>query len=228
MMDAQKVCPPEMINHALLAKNHNKFIYWLQSRNSQILFINGRMKLSPEQEAASPLTMLSYALAQLLAGQSQRNLPLVYLCGQHNRPNDPYSGASGVLRCFSSVMAESFTPLDVDLSAAWINMGFMDSIRAQQLDALCMLFRHLVLAAKNKIVYVILDGVSWLEVSRHVQGLGLIITCLRDLVASLNQQQTPSNPDAVIVKVLITNPSTSNYARRWLPKECILEMDDVR
>ncbi|OHE96334.1 hypothetical protein CORC01_08406 [Colletotrichum orchidophilum] len=221
MMDAQKVCPPDVINHAMLALRSNKFTTWLQSNNSQILFINGRMKLSSEQEAASPLTMLACALAQGVARQSDRSLPLVYLCGQHNRPSDPYSGLSGVLRCWSSLIAESLTLRDVDLSA--INLNFIDGVRAQRLDVLCMLFRLLVSAATDKVVFVILDGVSWLEVGRHVQELGLVVSFLGSLVAALNQQN-----HRVIVKVLITNPTTSNYASRWLPKDCILEMDDVR
>ncbi|KAK1624638.1 hypothetical protein BDP81DRAFT_464408 [Colletotrichum phormii] len=193
MIDAQKVCPPDMINHAMLALRDKKFTSWLQSNDSRILFIEGRMKLSSEQEAASPLTMLSCALAQLAARQSERSLPLVYLCGQHNGPNDPFSGTSGVLRCWSSLITESLTPWDVDLSA--INLSFIDGVRAQQLGVLCMLFRHLVLAATDKIVFIILDGVSWLEVSRHAQGLADVVF---------------------------------NHARKWLPKDCILEMDDVR
>ncbi|KAK1724973.1 uncharacterized protein BDZ83DRAFT_719547 [Colletotrichum acutatum] len=221
MIDAQKVCPPEMISHAMLALRDNKFTSWLQSNESQRLFIEGRMKLNSEQEAASPLTMLSCALAQLVARESERSIPLVYLCGQHNRQNDPHSGASGVLRCWNSLIAESLTPRDVDLSA--INLSFIDGVRAQQLGVLCMLFRHLVMAATDKVVFVILDGALWLEVSRHVQGLGDVVLFLNNLVTVLNQQNY-----GVILKVLITHPSTSNHARRWLPKECVLEMDDVR
>ncbi|KAK7456761.1 hypothetical protein Landi51_02037 [Colletotrichum acutatum] len=212
MIDAQKVCPPEMISHAMLALRDNKFTSWLQSNESQRLFIEGRMKLNSEQEAASPLTMLSCALAQLVARESERSIPLVYLCGQHNRQNDPHSGASGVLRCWNSLIAESLTPRDVDLSA--INLSFIDGVRAQQLGVLCMLFRHLVMAATDKVVFVILDGALWLEVSRHVQGLGDVVLFLNNLVTVLNQQNY-----GVILKVLITHPSTSNHARRWLPKE---------
>ncbi|EXF84916.1 hypothetical protein CFIO01_02129 [Colletotrichum fioriniae PJ7] len=226
MVDTDKVCSPEAIEDARLALRDRRFTFWLQSSSSQILLINGRMKLTPEQEAASPLTMISCTLAQAVSRESGRSLPLVYLCGQHNSPNDPYSGVNGVLRCWSSVIAESLSPLDVDLSA--INLSFVDGIRAQQLEALCMLFQLLLVSARGKVVFVILDGVSWLEVSRHVQGLGLVITFLRNLVASLNQQQSPRNPDAVIVKVLITDPTTSDYTRQLLPKNCILEMDDVR
>ncbi|KAK1675564.1 hypothetical protein BDP55DRAFT_632241 [Colletotrichum godetiae] len=221
MIDAQKVCPPDMINHAMLALHDKKFTSWLQSNDSRILFIEGRMKLSSEQEAASPLTILSCALAQLVARQPERSLPLVFLCGQHNRLNDPFSGSSGVIRGWSSLVAESLTPRDVDLSA--INLSFIDGVRAQQLGVLCMLFRHLVLAATDKIVFIILDGVSWLEVSRHAQGLADVVLFLGNFVTALNQQNY-----GVIVKVLITSPSTSNYARKWLPKDCILEMDNVR
>lgn len=226
MIDAKRACPPELIDHAMLALRSNAFNSWLQPNKSQILYINGRMKLNPEQEAASPLTVLSCILPEVVVNRSCRSLPLVYLCGQHNRPNDPYSGACSVLRCWSAQITDFITPQDVDLSE--INYKFVEHIKNHQLEALCILFHLLLMSVRDKVVFIVLDGVSWLEGSRHVRGLELLVLFLRNLVNSLNQQQTLRNPDAVVIKVLITNPSTSDYARQWLQKECILEMDDVR
>ncbi|KAF9873330.1 hypothetical protein CkaCkLH20_09143 [Colletotrichum karsti] len=50
IIDAQNVCPPNLINHALSVLREEKFAMWLQSNISHILLINGRMQLSPEQE----------------------------------------------------------------------------------------------------------------------------------------------------------------------------------
>ncbi|KZL66920.1 hypothetical protein CT0861_01545 [Colletotrichum tofieldiae] len=221
MIDAQNACAEEMVNHAMLIPRTNSFTTWLQSKTSQILYIHGRMDLSPEQEAASPLTLLSCTLVQGLMRQSGRSLPLVYLCGMHNRPNDPYLGPSGILRCLNAQIAQSLTPREVDLSG--LNLDFVDGVRGQQLEALCTLFRLFLISATGRVVFIILDGVSWLEVGRHVQSFGVVISLLWNLVNELNQHHHD-----VIVKVLLTNSSTSNYAGRWLPKECIIEMDNVR
>ncbi|KAK1973729.1 hypothetical protein LZ30DRAFT_742652 [Colletotrichum cereale] len=221
MIDAQNVCTEEMTNHAMLVLRTNNFTTWLQSRASQVLYIHGRMDLSPEQEAASPLTLLSCTLVQGLMRQSGRSLPLVYLCGAHNRPNDSYTGPSGILRCLNAQIAQYLTPRDVDLSG--INLDVVDGVRAQQLGALCTLFRLFLLSATGKVVFVILEGVSWFEVGRYVQGLEAVASFLCCLVNELNQQD-----HGVVLKVMITNSSTSNYARRWFPKECIVEMDDIR
>ncbi|KAK2007484.1 hypothetical protein LZ32DRAFT_641300 [Colletotrichum eremochloae] len=221
MIDAQNVCTEEMTHRAMLVPRNNSFIAWLQSRSSQILYINGRMDLSPEQEAASPLTLLSCTLVQGLMRQSGRSLPLVYLCGRHNHPNDPYTGPNGILRCLSAQIAHSLTPREVDLSG--ITLDVVDGVRGQQLEALCTLFRLFLLSTTGKVVFVILEGVSWMEVRRHVQGLGAVVSFLWYLVNELNQLDR-----GVVLKVLVTNSATSNYARRWLPKECIIEMDEVR
>ncbi|KAK1580697.1 uncharacterized protein LY79DRAFT_560687 [Colletotrichum navitas] len=179
------------------------------------------MDLSPEQEAASLLTLLSCTLVQGLMRQPGRSLPLVYLCGRHNRLNDPYTGPSGILRCLNAQIAQFLTPREVDLSG--INLSVVDGVRGQHLEALFTLFRLFLLSATGKVVFVILEGVSWLEVGRHVQGLGAVVSFLWYLVNELNQQG-----HGVVLKVLITNSATSNHARKWLPKECIVEMDEVR
>ncbi|KAK2047984.1 hypothetical protein LZ31DRAFT_91016 [Colletotrichum somersetense] len=221
MIDAQNVCTEEMVNRAMLVLRNNSFTSWLQFKGSQVLYINGRMDLSPEQEAASPLTLLSCTLVQGLMRQSGHSLPLVYLCGRHNRPNDPYMGPSGILRCLSAQIGQSLTPREVDLSG--INLSVVDGVRGQQMEALCTLFQLFLFSATGRVVFVILDGVSWLEVVRHVQGLEVVVSFLCYLVNELNQQD-----HGVVLKVLITNSATSNYVRRWLPKECIVEMDEVR
>ncbi|KAK2000770.1 hypothetical protein LX36DRAFT_738942 [Colletotrichum falcatum] len=221
MIDARNVCTEEMTDRPMLVLRNNRFTAWLQSTSSQVLYINGRMDLSPEQEAASPLALLSCTLVQGLMRQPGRSLPLVYLCGRHNRQDDPYAGPSGILRCLNAQIVHFLTPREVDLSG--INLAIVDGVRGQKLEDLCTVFRLFLLSTTGKVVFVVLEGVSWLEVGRHVQGLGAVVSFLRYLVSELNQQN-----HGVLLKVLITNSATSNYARRWLPNECIVEMDDVR
>ncbi|KAF4840136.1 hypothetical protein CGCSCA4_v010610 [Colletotrichum siamense] len=220
IMDAQNVCQPKLINHALSVLYNEKFLMWLQSNMSHILFINGRMKLNAAQEASSPLTILSCVISQTVATHGQRSIPLLYLCGQHNSPDDAEGGPSGILRCLNSQLAHATVQKDVDLSS--VDMEFVEGIKAQKPQVLCSLFRLLLPSAMRKVVFVIIDGVSWMEEGPHAQDFGGLVIFLRNLVNELNQRQP-----GYAVKVLLTNPSTSLHAHHLLSESCILEMEDV-
>ncbi|KAF4807596.1 hypothetical protein CGCSCA5_v013198 [Colletotrichum siamense] len=220
LIDAQKVCQPKLINHALSVLANGKFLVWLKSNTSDILFIDGKMKLSAAQEASSPLTILSCVISQTIAVQAQRSIPLLYLCGQHNSPYDALGGSNGIIRCLSSQLAHAVAEENVDLSN--IDMEFVEGIKRQVPKTLCSLFRLLLPAVMGKVVFVIIDGVSWIEEGPHSQDFGGLVIFLRDIVSELNQRQL-----GFVVKVLLTNPSTSIHVRRWLPEGSILEMEDV-
>ncbi|KAE9568561.1 hypothetical protein CGCF415_v008797 [Colletotrichum fructicola] len=220
IMDAQNVCQPKLITKALSVLHNEKFLMWLQSNTSHILFINGRMKLSAAQEASSPLTILSCVVSQTVSMHNRRSIPMLYLCGQHNSPYDVHGGPNGIIRCLNSQLAHAVTQEDVDLSK--IDMEFVEGIRTQTPQTLCSLFRLLLPAAMRKVVFVIIDGVSWMEEGPHARDFGGLVIFLQDIVNELNQRQP-----GFAVKVLLTNPSTSLHAHRWLPDDSILEMDDV-
>ncbi|KAL0934007.1 uncharacterized protein CTRU02_210806 [Colletotrichum truncatum] len=221
ILDAQNVCPPNLISHALCILRNHKFVTWLQSDTSQILFVNGRMQLNAEQEATSPLTILSCILYQSVGMQSDRSLPLLYLCGQKSSQLDhTHAGSSEVLRYLNAQLMNSVPQEDVDLTE--IDLTFVDALKERRTGALCALFRILLSAAIGKAVFVIIDGVSWMEEGPFAEGFEHLVFFLRDLVIELNRRRPH-----LILKVLLNNPSTSLYGSRWLPDSSILEMDEV-
>lgn len=220
VIDAQNVCPPGLIGRALGVLRDPKFTAWLQSSFAQILLVNGRMQLTGEQEATSPLTILSCILSQSVTKQSDKSLPLLYLCGQHNAPDDPLAGPGGMLRCIDSQLAQALKQEDADLSG--IDMDFVDGIKAQRQGILCALFRLLLPAAIGRVVFVIIDGISWMEEGPFAHDFGNAVVFWRDLVNEVNRRR----PE-FLLKILLTNPSTSLHGHEWLPEGCILEMDDV-
>ncbi|KAF6829261.1 hypothetical protein CPLU01_08025 [Colletotrichum plurivorum] len=220
VVDAQNVCSPDLTARALGVLRNPKFNTWLLSNFAHILLINGRMQLNGEQEGASPLTILSCILSQAVSKQSDRSLPLLYLCGQHNAPDDPFAGPSGMLRFINSQLAHAVRQEDADLSG--IDMAFVDGIKAQTQVALRALFRLLLPAAIGRVVFVIIDGTSWMEEGPFAQDFGSVVVFWRELVNEVNLRRP-----GFLLKVLLTNPSTSLYGHEWLPEGCILEMDDV-
>lgn len=197
-----------------------RFGMWLQSNMSDILLVNGRMQLTPEQEAASPLTIVACLLFTNILQRSNQCFSLAYFSGQHNIPEDPYYGSGGMLRCLSSQLMDATTEERFDFSA--IDLTFVEGIKAQHLETLYTLFKSLLFSAAQRVIFVIIDGVSLFEEGPMFQEFGNLVVSLRDLVAELNRLGT-----RLVVKVLLANPSTSIYGYQWLPKECILEMDDV-
>lgn len=197
-----------------------KFGMWLQSNMSHILLIYGRMQLTPEQEAASPLTIIACLLSTNIVGKSGQCLSLTYLCGQHSPPENPLQGPGGMLRCLNSQLAETITQEKADLSA--IDLTFVEGIKAQDVATLYKLFKLLLFSTTQQVIFVIIDGISIMEEGPLAQDFGNVVVSLCDLVNELNRLNTGR-----IIKVLLTNPSTSIYGHHWLPEECILEMDDV-
>ncbi|KAL3299816.1 adenosine trna methylthiotransferase [Colletotrichum asianum] len=219
-IDVQNACAPGLINHAFSMLRNERFIVWLQSNMSQILIINGGMQLNAEQEATSPLTLLSCFLSASVSQHPERSFSILHLCGQHNSPNDSCSGPTGIIRCLNYQLANAVTQDHVDLSQ--IDMNVVEGIKAQQPRVLCSLFDLLLSAAAGKAVFVIVDGISFMEEGHYAEQFGKFVEFLRDLVNNANLRRP-----GYILKVLLTNPSTSIHARRWLPGDCILEMEDV-
>ncbi|KAK2739364.1 hypothetical protein CKAH01_07314 [Colletotrichum kahawae] len=220
LIDAQNVCPPKLVNHALGILHNERFVMWLQSNMSQMLFINGRMQLNTEQEATSPFTILSCVLAQSITKQLERNLSLLHLCGQHSSPNDTYGGPIGIIRCLNSQLAHALAQEDVNLSG--IDYKFVDGIKERNADVLRYLFRLLLSAATGRVVFVLVDGISWMEEGPQAHEFGDFVVFFRNLLNEMNNRQP-----GLILKVLLTNPSTSLHVHRWLPNASILELEDV-
>lgn len=220
IMDAQNTCPPGLINHALSILRNERFVMWLQSNMSQTLIINGGMQLTAEQEATSPLTLLSCFLSASISQHPERSLSVLHLCGLHNSPNDSCGRPTGIIRCLTYQLANAVTQEHVDLSQ--IDMNVVEGIKAQHPHVLCSLFELLLSAAAGKAVFVIVDGISFMEEGPYAEQFGKFVEFLRDLVNNANLRRP-----GYILKVLLTNPSTSIHARQWLPGDCILEMEDV-
>ncbi|EQB47228.1 hypothetical protein CGLO_13651 [Colletotrichum gloeosporioides Cg-14] len=220
LIDAQNVCPPKLVNLALGVLQNERFARWLQSNMSEMLFINGRMQLNTEQEVTSPFTILSCVLAQSVTKQSERNLSLLHLCGQHSSPNGTHGGSIGMIRSLNSQLAHALDQEDVNLSG--IDYKFVDGIKERNADVLRYLFRLLLSAATGRAVFVLVDGVSWMEEGSQAHDFGDFVAFFRNLLNEMNNRRP-----GLILKVLLTNPSTSLHVHRWLPNDSILELEDV-
>ncbi|KAL8382973.1 hypothetical protein RB595_006645 [Gaeumannomyces hyphopodioides] len=215
-IDAQKASTPEFNNRAAVLLRDGAFQAWFHSRTSQLLVVNGGMKLYPEQEAASPLTLAACTLSSVLA-ESRQALPAIYLCGQHNDPDDGLSGPGGMLRCICAQMLQA-NPDALDCSA--FNYEFVEGISAQNIEALNSLFTLMLNTMPGRLV-VIVDAVSWLEAGPWVEEFALVVVYWKRLVDYFN-----TSGGGRVLKFLLLNSGISGLHER-LPKECFLDMEDA-
>lgn len=197
-----------------------RFQVWLQSSRSQILVVNGKDEQSCHN-TMSPLTYFTAILAQTLAA-SGIAAPLAFLCGTHSSHGDPLQGVSGMLRYLVTQLLLRYWD-SVDLS--FIDYAFIEAVRAQDVRYLCALFRGLILSVIGSIgqcaIICMIDGVSFFETDARKTELEVAIASLQQLV--LDAQGLGSH---LILKILLTYPGISRYARDRFPPESILTLSE--
>lgn len=215
-IDAQKASTPEFNNRAAVLLRDGAFQAWFHSPSSQLLVVNGGMKLYPEQEAASPLTLAACTLSSVLA-ESRQALPVIYLCGQHNDPDDGLSGPGGMLRCICAQLLQA-NPGALDCSA--FNFEFVEGISAQNIETLNKLFTLMLNTVLGRLV-VIVDAVSWLETGPWAEEFALVVVYWKRFVDHFN-----TIGSGRVLKFLLLNSGISGLYER-LPRECFLDMKDA-
>ncbi|RYP58268.1 hypothetical protein DL769_009029 [Monosporascus sp. CRB-8-3] len=223
MIDADQVSTPALNARVTAVMENEAFRRWFQTAQSDILFINGRMQLEPEQEAASPLTLLSCLLYRLLS-RSGKSQPVIHLCGQHNMPCDPCGRPSGMLRCLSAQLLDAARPERVDLSG--FNLDFVQGVEAEDLGYLGELFKVLLGSAKSPVIAIV-DGVSWLEEGPAAQDFGRVVGFWLKLIEYLRNLNSAGH--GPVLKILLTNPGVSLHAEKWFAmcRWCVVDMAEV-
>lgn len=196
----------------------NRFQDWLKSNRSTTLVVNG-MESDGYDDVASSMTYFAGLLAQTLQRLGVA-LPLTFLCGQHAAPGDPLEATKGMMRALISQLLVAYGNT-LDLS--FINYQFLETVVvAQDISALCELFRGLMTSIKRGAVFCILDGVSWFESSTRIHDLAVAMTFFQSLTEEIDSQGRSS----LIFKILISSPGVSQYAQDWFPPNSILWMKE--
>lgn len=204
--NAQRISSEFSLAHAMTVVEYPQFKYWLQSNSSNVLLVNGHMQLSHEQEATSPLTVVSWVLHGILAANNDA-LPLFHLCGQHIHPGDPYWGLAGTLHCLNAQLL-SANPESVNTIT--LDDNFIHNLESRDINTLCQLLHILVPRSSKKAVFILIDGFTIAEGSTSHANINILFQVLGVLVNQLNSNRLQNLPGPV-VKVLITTVSASLY-----------------
>ena len=200
---------------AALMENH-LFQAWLNSDQSTGLAVNG-MDIRADEAISSPMTYFTGLLSQTLK-QMNIAVPLTHLCGLHTSPDDPLEGVKGILRALTCQLVLAYSQ-SLDLS--FINYTFVELVVAQDLRALCELFRGLLVSVSQGTIFCLLDGISWFETQAKIQNLRVMMAFLRDLINELQREG-----GSLTLKVLITSAGESQYASEWFPSSSILFLEE--
>ncbi|KAI9699205.1 MAG: hypothetical protein M1820_007284 [Bogoriella megaspora] len=195
--------------------NNGRFQDWLKSVQSDILVVNG-MESHGDLDNTSPMTYFVGVLYRTLQTLGLA-MPLTFFCGQHAALGDPLEGTKGMMR---SLIHQLLTyPRDA-LDHSFINYKLLKAVMAQDVGALCELFRGLLASVDRGAVFCILDGTSWFETSTRVNDLSTAMIFLSGLTEEVAQAKT------LTWKVLITNTAASQYADSWFSPHSILTMQE--
>lgn len=186
-------------------KKNTKYQSWLQKEEDGFLYVNGRMGfITEQQQGISSLTVITCDLYGRLNTQSTA-LPLIYLYSQHMGKDNHYGGVNGMLRFLLGQMLhgnpELVQSLGNDLSK-WKN-------DMERPDTICLLniFDTFVRSSKCNAIFVLIDGLSFLESSQPDETIRFIEK-LWDMERGLKAQRQSGKPAPLLkVQLMYTKPS---------------------
>lgn len=216
----QTMSPGRQARAASLLR-HPRFHSWFRGARSDILVVDGK----DTESQSSTMSALTYIIGKLshtlLATQTA--MSLLCICGLHASPGSPLEGAEGVLRM---LIYQLLSYLGDRADLTMLDYNFIESVKAGDIGYLLQLFQSLVLSAGFSLkgpcaVVCLLDGVSFLETSARRPGLERLVATLQQLVLDVN-----AFGGYLIVKVLLTFPNVSRFARDWFTSESILNLGE--
>jgi hypothetical protein len=154
----------------------SRFKYWVQSRNSDVLVVDGN--LGDGTARYSSMSLLSGMLVQSLRPREPAQV-LHFFCGAHNSKSDPVGGPSGLVR---SLIVQLLSLQVFDLN--FVNSSYWkEGLRTHDLLTLGRLFHRLLEQLTGTIVFCIIDSVSVFETNPWLGELRSILQTLLDTAA---------------------------------------------
>jgi len=186
-----------------------RFQGWFKSMKSEVLIVSGMDMALPQNEAVSPLSYACALLSRTLS-QQQFAYPLTFYCGLHMDPDDPISGAGGLLR---SLIGQLILTIPSCFNPGDLNPAEVNGIQMQDLVVLCGVFEKLLQGLGAGVVFCIIDGIAWFESEARVRATHLVMQFLNSLVQAVKMSGT-----GLIFKVLVTSHVRSEHSRFWFPR----------
>lgn len=192
----------------------------LRTRMSSALLILGNTT-----QSTAFFSPLSYLVAQVarLYSDTEATATISFFCGLHYESwKDPQANATGlVISLLGQLLSNSrFEP--------WFDLSFIDDELKEQLnnkdiEALCDLFKTLILQIKEPIVLLTcIDMLSTYETRQHLEETTVVMEMLMELVQETERQQPWAEEEGtakLVFKLLVTDPGPSCMAERMFDRD---------
>jgi hypothetical protein len=189
-----------------------RFMKWIQSRDSDVLSINGNLD-GFGMARYSPLSLLPATLIQSLLQQPHIYV-VYYFCGMHNSVMDDLAGPVGLIRSLNAQLL-SFQQVGLD----FVQVGqWGEGLQSLDLQTLCRLFRRLVSQLPDMMLFCVLDGVSLFETDLSRNDAAFVLRKLIDL--SMDEDLDCH------FKLLLTSATMSRIGKELLSETNILSIPE--
>lgn len=160
--------------------------------------------MDTEVDTIPSLSYFSAVLRQKLENM-QCTVRLNFFCGMHTEPEDSLDGACGIMRILTSQLLRQ--KFNSDLS--FLDLAFVDKIRAHDISHLCLLFRNLLKSAKSAAIFCIIDGISRFDTEDKKSDVKSVLKYLQELDKDIATTTPSSESNGVFLHVLVTSPKPS-------------------
>jgi hypothetical protein len=194
----------DAISHAASMFQTSQVQQLLHSPNSGVVLVNGCTDRS-QHTKISPITYVCATLTHALRRSPDRNVVLVFFCGQHSTSNDDLMGPQGLMR---SLVAHLVLTLVQDAyisdSAPIQFPSLQGDIEELSFKCICQLFYSLVeLVPKGITLHCVVDGISYYEKPVWKENYDLMMECFGSIITN--------EAMGAIFKLLLTSPTTSHW-----------------
>lgn len=205
-----------------------QFRDWMVMNKSSELLVHGEFRRSRSaSEPVSALSVFCATLTQTIRKAGQKQIALVFFCGNHAERDDQHRGPGAMIRSFIAQLiklwsfdttkeqyrgSHSFSQLDVEMT-----------VKHGDLAKLAELFRRLVqLLPEQATLVCIIDGISHYETDEFEGKLMEILGFLLDL--------TRNRDMAATIKILVTSPTTSDLVQDRFRDDdsCFISLAEIR
>lgn len=189
------------------------FDHWFQSPRSSTLVVTGMdLGVTPD-EPASPWSYVCAMLAKS-ASTMPNFAPIAFFCRLHMDPDDQLTGAAGLIRSLTAQLALQVNEAQ-STSFVGLDPATLQGAAVNDLFWLCKVFDQILENQARrgpKVVFCMIDGVSFFETDYHLPGTNHVMQFLRSVVDAVNASQS-----GLVFKLLITSPRMSEHCARWFP-----------
>ncbi|KXH69238.1 hypothetical protein CSAL01_01716 [Colletotrichum salicis] len=135
--------------------------------------------------------------------------PLAFFCWIHCDPEEPFPGATDLLRSLiSQILLSSNGQIDMD----FLTEANLHVVQNLDIQVLWTVFEKLLDRLVSGVFFCMIDGINFLEREVHIRGMCPVMQWLGMLAKDIQARN-----NGLVFKLMVTSPVTSGYCRIGFP-----------